>query len=235
VSLWWHDYTVSAGASGAIFGLYGVFLAILSTNHVDRSMRNGLLANIGVFVVYNLVYGAFKGGIDNAAHIGGLLGGIVIGYLYIPGLRKPNNLRLNRITLSGVAVITLACSAFGYSSMAKSDRLIYYKRMQEFYNIETKAISIFTEQESKTSMQVSAQLEEGITYWQSGVKLIKELDKLNLSENIHHKNEILVQYCQLRIKSYLLLNEASKRNTSADESKLQAINQQIQSVLDKLK
>ena len=32
VSLWWHDNTVSAGASGAIFGMYGVFFALLFTD-----------------------------------------------------------------------------------------------------------------------------------------------------------------------------------------------------------
>jgi rhomboid protease GluP len=36
-SLYWHDLTVSAGASGAIFGMYGVFLAMLTTNLIEKS------------------------------------------------------------------------------------------------------------------------------------------------------------------------------------------------------
>ena len=72
-SLYWHDHTVSAGASGAIFGMYGVFLAMLTTNLIPKSVRKGLLASIGLFVAYNLLYGLKGWGIDaNAAHIGGL-------------------------------------------------------------------------------------------------------------------------------------------------------------------
>ena len=55
-SLWWHSEGVnSAGASGAIFGLYGVFLALLLTNLIPKQMRSSLLQSIGVFVVFNLI------------------------------------------------------------------------------------------------------------------------------------------------------------------------------------
>jgi len=80
-SIWWHDNTVSAGASGAIFGLYGVFLALLTTKLIDKAMRQALLQSIAIFVGFNLLYG-LKGNVDNAAHIGGLLSGIVFGYLF---------------------------------------------------------------------------------------------------------------------------------------------------------
>lgn len=86
-SFWWHEQILSVGASGAIFGMYGVFLALLTTNIIEKSSRQALLTSIGVFVVYNLI-GGMKYGIDNAAHIGGLISGIIIGYVYYPGLKK---------------------------------------------------------------------------------------------------------------------------------------------------
>jgi rhomboid protease GluP len=86
-SLLVHDYTISAGASGAIFGMYGVFLALLSTSLVEKSNRRQLLASILFFVGYNLLNG-LKPGIDNAAHMGGLVSGLLIGYCFVPGLKK---------------------------------------------------------------------------------------------------------------------------------------------------
>jgi rhomboid protease GluP len=82
-----HSYTISAGASGAIFGMYGVFLALLTTSLVEKRNRRQLLASILFFVVYNLL-GGLKPGIDNAAHLGGLMSGLLIGYLFVPQLRK---------------------------------------------------------------------------------------------------------------------------------------------------
>ena len=86
-SLWWHGGTISAGASGAIFGMYGVFLALLTSSLIEKTTRKRLLLSIGFFVVYNLLNG-LKAGIDNAAHTGGLVTGIVTGYLFLPGLKK---------------------------------------------------------------------------------------------------------------------------------------------------
>ncbi len=86
-SIWWHDISVSAGASGAIFGMYGVFLALLTTSIVEKSTRRPLFISIAIYIVYNLVSG-LKEGVDNEAHLGGILSGILFGYLMLPGLQK---------------------------------------------------------------------------------------------------------------------------------------------------
>ena len=81
-SLYMHGETISAGASGAIFGLYGIFLAFLFFHRIAKEQRKALLTSILIFVGYNLVYG-MKAGIDNAAHIGGLLSGFLLGITYV--------------------------------------------------------------------------------------------------------------------------------------------------------
>lgn len=86
-SIWWYEATVSVGASGAIFGLYGVFLALLLRKTFPPSFTKALLVSIVIFIGYNLVMGT-GGGIDNAAHIGGLLSGFVIGLALAPIVKK---------------------------------------------------------------------------------------------------------------------------------------------------
>jgi rhomboid protease GluP len=80
-SMWWHHETVSVGASGAIFGLYGALLSLIFSNKHGVKSERRLLISMGIFVVYNLLFGlAIPSGIDNAAHIGGLGSGLLIGF-----------------------------------------------------------------------------------------------------------------------------------------------------------
>jgi membrane associated rhomboid family serine protease len=81
---------LGVGASGAIFGLVGVLLAGTRAHHpvLDRRAR-AIVPQLGIFVVINLVFGFVASGtgfnIDNAAHIGGLLGGLWLGFVVPPG------------------------------------------------------------------------------------------------------------------------------------------------------
>ena len=89
-SLVWHTVpVVAAGASGAIFGMYGVFLSLLTTKLIDKDSRKSLLISILVFVGYNLL-GGLQGNIDNAAHVGGLVSGLVTGYVLYYFITKRN-------------------------------------------------------------------------------------------------------------------------------------------------
>jgi len=79
-SIWWYSNTISVGASGAIFGLYGAILGLTLTKAFPKGQGGGILFFIGIYVVINLLWG-LTGGIDNAAHIGGLLSGAILGVL----------------------------------------------------------------------------------------------------------------------------------------------------------
>ena len=78
----------SVGASGAIFGLFGVLFAAMRTHQplVDRRAR-ALTTQIGTLIVINLLigFGLMGGIVDNAAHVGGLLSGLWLGFILVPG------------------------------------------------------------------------------------------------------------------------------------------------------
>ena len=67
---------VSIGASGAIFGLMG---ALLYFGYYYRVyLGNVVKSQIIPLILINLAFGFFASGVDNAGHIGGLIGGIII-------------------------------------------------------------------------------------------------------------------------------------------------------------
>jgi rhomboid protease GluP len=90
-SLWWHtDGVNSVGASGAIFGLYGLLLVLLIGKRLvlGKSDRRAMLGLVLYLVLSNLLSG-ITGNIDNAAHLGGLATGLLVaGPLAIAGLAK---------------------------------------------------------------------------------------------------------------------------------------------------
>jgi len=86
-SLMFNYGVVSVGASGAIFGMYGFFLALLTTKLFKPEFRTTFLKNTLGFVALNIAIGFF-GPIDNAAHLGGLISGFILGYVYLPFVRR---------------------------------------------------------------------------------------------------------------------------------------------------
>jgi rhomboid protease GluP len=74
----------SVGASGAIFGLFGLLLAANRVHQpVDRQGRY-LIRQLGGLIVINILFGFAIQGIDNAAHLGGLATGLWLGALLAP-------------------------------------------------------------------------------------------------------------------------------------------------------
>jgi len=85
----WTPQLPSVGASGGVFALFGVALGAEWAHRplVERGVR-AALAQIGGLIAINLVFGlglnVVGGGIDNAAHLGGLALGLLLGVLVPP-------------------------------------------------------------------------------------------------------------------------------------------------------
>ncbi len=84
-SIAWNPVVVSAGASGAVFGLLGALLACLANRRSSAPLalvRAHWVSTV-LFVLFNLATGAMQTGVDNAAHVGGLLSGFALGWLLV--------------------------------------------------------------------------------------------------------------------------------------------------------
>ena len=73
------DYSISAGASGAIFGIIGALLYVAMRNHGHIGDISG--RRILVMIAISLYYGFSSSGVDNLAHVGGLVTGFLSGVL----------------------------------------------------------------------------------------------------------------------------------------------------------
>jgi rhomboid protease GluP len=90
-SVAWNPNVLSVGASGAIFGIAGALIAsfYLGGFALPRTHVTGTLTSLVVFAGYSLLIGARSRGIDNAAHVGGLVSGLILGALIARVAPKP--------------------------------------------------------------------------------------------------------------------------------------------------
>ena len=80
-SVAWRPLGGGAGASGAIFGLAGAFFSFLYFKKapISPEFAKRHLKGVAVFIFYNLFFGAVAFRVNNAAHVGGLIAGLILG------------------------------------------------------------------------------------------------------------------------------------------------------------
>lgn len=116
-SLAWNPIVVSAGASGAVFGVVGALLGVLAFRRdtvppkVLKQLRNSMVG----FLIYNAFFGITASQIDMAAHVGGLLAGFACGLILSQPLSVEMLARRRRrnavVVVSGAIVLPLLAAA----------------------------------------------------------------------------------------------------------------------------
>ena len=137
----------SAGASGAIFGLFGVMatFAFKYRKEIPKTLSRDIMRRVLPIIAINLLFGFSVKIVDNAAHIGGLLAGILLAvaipYMRPGEKRAPLGWRIAQTT-SLVLILVSFVSAFrGYSGprlalsnltrRTASSVIVYSDRIQE--------------------------------------------------------------------------------------------------------
>ncbi|CAM2143961.1 rhomboid protease GluP [Pararobbsia alpina] len=111
-SLIWHYNIQSAGASGAIFGVLGALVAYVLRyrSSIPRSMLTKQYWIAVFYLVSTLVRGISNQHVDNADHVGGLLVGLVLGYMLAPPLESTEPTR-ERPAMTFLIAGAFACLA----------------------------------------------------------------------------------------------------------------------------
>jgi rhomboid protease GluP len=222
VSLWWHTEPAnSAGASGAVFGMYGVFLALLTSNLIPKAARQELLKSIGVFVAYNLIYG-MKSGVDNAAHVGGLVSGFLFGYLLVFGINREKKDGVVLKWIVPALVLITVGSAYGYiqqhpaSAEARNeiqlelknagfkDNAIFNDKLSEF-DLMHRSINESLDDSTLTDEQLLPKIQEADNQWKKLSAMFRSTSSYDISPTSHKKAEKLIEYIELRQQELVIL------------------------------
>ena len=129
-ALAYHDpsslFQVGAGASGAVFGIAGILIVLLSNRRLPFPWAElkRLRSSVIKFAVINLVIGLSTNvinvgiNIDNSAHIGGFLSGLALGVPLSPRMTAGRDRYLNRQKITfAAACLLLALIGYGIANL----------------------------------------------------------------------------------------------------------------------
>ena len=230
-----NENIVSVGASGAIFGLFGVLLPLLSSkafNFTNISVKKMLL-NSFLFVLYNIMVGFYESGIDNAAHIGGFITGVIIGGLYCMITKE----KIRQIPAHIILTIILGIlSAFAVTNV--SNKFGEYDiAIKEFAVNEQKALWMYQENfDNIPDDKIKERLtKEGVDIWEKNILSLQKIKNNEYPDFFDKQIDMLINYSILRKEACLLMIKLLEFDFSFEiEQELEEIHTLIENKLKEL-
>lgn len=237
---------VSVGASGAVFGVLGALFVALYRHRGQLAGLNtrNVLTGQGVFLVYALVQGFAKDGIDNAAHVGGLVAGCLLAWMLVEKINEQASAaRRQGAAIAGVVVCTLAVVALVVSTpvptihhrqlfrfQAEFNRLLPALQATEMnFQADLKSVR----EGSMTAAQFNAAIEK--TYLPARKKIQAALAPFSIPDNdvaganmrdVKYANGLMVQLLQLQVDSV----HAPAEETPSYQFRVKAVGTELKEV-----
>jgi hypothetical protein len=136
-----------------------------------------------------------------------------------------------------VCMIILGVGIFGYAlTLDDFDADQYNKNLTELQKHEDRALELFTMVENEAPGKIAEFImDTGIPAWERCITTLAEMDKINgLPTEFKNQNEILREYCLLRIQSYRLIEKANTEDTDHYNGEIEILNKKIEDQLAKL-
>jgi rhomboid protease GluP len=222
-SLLWNPLVNSAGASGAIFGVFGGLLAFAlnSNNGIPLSVMNQHRNSTLAFIVFNLYIGLRSSGIDNAAHFGGLIGGLAMGLLLarpveVETRTEPNFRRLGMVSIFALVALGLISYPLRNPSGNTRQEFVFVQTLDTFAVKEKKALAdiqkLQTVKSTMAPAELARMLEQDIApQWDELYRMIASAE-LSVGSKRYAMREALLGYLDNRRKSMHLMAEGVRLN-----------------------
>ena len=234
VSTWWHPFTVSAGASGAIFGVYGALIAYLLRHRgqIPRAILASLQRTAVAFVALNVVFGMQQKGIDMAAHLGGLGGGLLAG-LFV-GRPVGESARAARrraliVAAAGAALIALATARLPPSADLADEITVFQAVEKNAIAAYNDGVERIARDQLKDEDLARVIDEEVLPPWRQFQRRLVPV--ANLAPEQQAFGREIVTYMQAREVAWTKFSAALRRH---DRAAIEAANQELHATLDTL-
>lgn len=242
-SITWHPYVVSAGASGAVFGVYGVLVAYLVRHRgsIPRPVLLELQKSTAIFIGLNVLLGWQVKGIDMAAHLGGLLGGFAAALVVSrPLLERPSPERLARhspVNWWREAVVAAAALVLvGAAVLLLPRALDVQSELREFQRVEQTAIDAYNgaverHGAGKLSNEGLADLvdRQVLPPWQAYLAHLRTLKPLPPQQA--RWIDDLTRYLELRAQAWTAFSDAARTSNPAKAQEAQRLEQQVEALM----
>lgn len=216
-SINWQQDVVSVGASGAVFGVYGALLAalLLRKDLLPPSIAKQLQASATVMIGYSLFNGFTKVGIDNAAHIGGLVAGVLIGAaLVIPARRSIAAVLTTLVLIGAGAVRAIEVAAPYRDELAFRQFIKTYGVEEARLNAQLLTLSTRAKDREIREAEFASVLEtEIVPGWGAQDKAIAGLSRV--TPRMQPVRDAMAKFIHLRYEALLLLRDAARLNDEA--------------------
>jgi hypothetical protein len=219
-SYFYHPNTISAGASGAIFGLFGVLLVfgIRYRNSIPPFFKRAVGTGVLPVIVINLIIGFTIPAIDNSAHIGGLLAGAALAALVPfqrPGEETHGIFKILQTALLAIIVVSFYSVARNYDGPHLSVRNLGRGVTQILSVSSTTQDFIDAVNTAQKTFESSQQdLEAGRTEHLAAMKtsIAKSLDQLRKAPSLASKADQLTASLQRVLQEQYELVEDIERS-----------------------
>jgi membrane associated rhomboid family serine protease len=215
-SLIFNLYTPSAGASGALFGLFGYRLGaeVIGSFH-DRQKLGAVFINFLIFVGINL-YISTRVSVDMAGHIGGLVGGILLSLFHF---------KLRWFIQKKYLALLLVLLTSTLFALPK-DQLRYYRIFQNLLKIEDHTDFLF--KTTSTNGQLKDSLVATLPAWDSVAASLNSLSRVPFQ--LEKDTAILRDYIRLRRQETFYRIKQIERESYVYYDSLDIVNKKFRSL-----